>query len=61
MQLNGKRIIVIGRARGIGEAVVCAYVAEAAAVASFDVTDDPGMQVATKASVKGPPAPTTAT
>ena len=41
MQLNGKRIIVIGRARGIGGAVVCAYVAQAAAFASFDVTDDP--------------------
>lgn len=37
MQLAGKRIIVTGGARGIGAAIVAAYIAEGAHVISFDV------------------------
>lgn len=37
MQLDGKRIIVTGGARGIGAAIVAAYVAEGAHVISLDV------------------------
>jgi len=42
MQLQGKRIIVTGGARGIGAAVVRAYVQEGAQVVSLDVLDEPG-------------------
>src|SRR5690606_33927453 len=37
MQLAGKRIIVTGGARGIGAAIVAAYIAEGAHVISLDV------------------------
>jgi NAD(P)-dependent dehydrogenase (short-subunit alcohol dehydrogenase family) len=53
MQLNGKRIIVTGGARGIGEATVGAYVAEGAQVASLDVLDELGQRVADKVNGRG--------
>ncbi|MCW8158416.1 SDR family oxidoreductase [Stutzerimonas xanthomarina] len=46
MQLQGKRIIVTGGARGIAASVVRAYAAEGARIASLDVLDDEGAQVA---------------
>jgi NAD(P)-dependent dehydrogenase (short-subunit alcohol dehydrogenase family) len=54
MQLSGRRIIVTGGARGIGAASVRAFVAEGARVASLDVLDDEGRQVADEATAKGP-------
>lgn len=54
MKLDGKRIIVTGGARGIGAAVVRAYALEGAQVASFDVLDESGKQVAEGADNKGP-------
>jgi NAD(P)-dependent dehydrogenase (short-subunit alcohol dehydrogenase family) len=54
MQLSGRRVIVTGGARGIGAASVRAFVAEGATVASLDVLDDAGGQVADEAAEKGP-------
>ncbi|SDN30967.1 NAD(P)-dependent dehydrogenase, short-chain alcohol dehydrogenase family [Bacillus sp. OK048] len=54
MQLIGKRIIVTGGARGIGNSVVCSYAMEGAHVASLDVLDDEGKIVAEEATQKGP-------
>ncbi|HVV29878.1 MAG TPA: SDR family NAD(P)-dependent oxidoreductase [Mycobacteriales bacterium] len=54
MQLDGKRIIVTGAARGIGAEVVRAYVAEGAAVAAVDVRDELGQAVAEQANAGGP-------
>ena len=54
MQLDGVRVIVTGGARGIGEATVRAYAAEGARVASLDVLDELGQQVAEEAGAKGP-------
>ncbi|MFA4836387.1 MAG: SDR family NAD(P)-dependent oxidoreductase [Dehalococcoidia bacterium] len=54
MQLQGKRIIVTGGARGIGAGVVHAYAAEGAHIASLDVLDESGEQVAAEATRKGP-------
>lgn len=54
MQLQGRRIIVTGGARGIGAATVRAYAAEGASVVSIDVLDDEGRDVAEKATVEGP-------
>ena len=54
MQLDGKRIIVTGGAQGIGAATVRAFVAEGARVASLDIVDDLGREVAQDASEKGP-------
>jgi 3-oxoacyl-[acyl-carrier protein] reductase len=54
MQLDGKRIIVTGGARGIGDATVRAYTTEGARVGSLDVLDDLGQQVADRANDKGP-------
>jgi NAD(P)-dependent dehydrogenase (short-subunit alcohol dehydrogenase family) len=54
MQLEGRRIVVVGGARGIGEAAVRAFVREGAAVASLDVMDDAGTRVATEATADGP-------
>jgi len=54
MQLDGKRIIVTGGASGIGAVIVRAYAAEGAKVASFDVSDEFGQQIAEEASQKGP-------
>ncbi|HXY91200.1 MAG TPA: SDR family NAD(P)-dependent oxidoreductase [Acidimicrobiia bacterium] len=54
MQLDGKRVIVTGGARGIGAATVRAFVAEGATVASLDLRDELGAQVARDADDKGP-------
>jgi NAD(P)-dependent dehydrogenase (short-subunit alcohol dehydrogenase family) len=54
MRLEGKRAIVTGGARGIGEATVRAFVAEGARVASLDVLDALGEKVVTDASATGP-------
>ncbi len=54
MQLEGKRIIVTGGARGIGASVVRAYAAEGAQVASLDIRDELGKRVAEEAERKGP-------
>ncbi|MET0402213.1 MAG: SDR family NAD(P)-dependent oxidoreductase [Cystobacter sp.] len=52
MQLQDKRIIITGGARGIGAATVRAYVAEGANVVSLDVLDAPGQRVVDEA--RGP-------
>ena len=52
MQLDGVRVIVTGGARGIGEATVRAYAAEGARVASLDVLDELGQQVAEEAGAE---------
>lgn len=52
--LKDRRIIVTGGARGIGAAVVRAYVAAGALVASFDVLDAEGRAVADAANAAGP-------
>lgn len=46
MQLQGKKIIVTGGARGIAASVVRAYAAQGAKVASLDVLDTEGKQTA---------------
>jgi NAD(P)-dependent dehydrogenase (short-subunit alcohol dehydrogenase family) len=50
MQLEGKRIAVIGGGNGCGAAVVRAYVREGAHVASFDIIDDAGEAVVAQAN-----------
>lgn len=54
MQLQGKRIIVTGAARGMGAATVRAYVSEGADVVAMDVLDELGEQVVTAAAEAGP-------
>lgn len=54
MRLAGKRVIVTGGAQGLGKVTVCAYVREGATVASFDVKDALGEQVAAAANNEGP-------
>lgn len=54
MHLEGTRIVVTGGARGIGAAVVRAYAAEGARVASLDVLDDDGRAAADAATRDGP-------
>jgi NAD(P)-dependent dehydrogenase (short-subunit alcohol dehydrogenase family) len=48
MQLQGKRIIVTGGARGIAASVVRAYAAQGAKVASLDVLDSEGEHTAAR-------------
>jgi 3-oxoacyl-[acyl-carrier protein] reductase len=54
MDLQGKRIIVTGAARGMGAATVRAYVAAGAHVIGMDVNDDDGATVAAAAHARGP-------
>ncbi|WP_261566548.1 SDR family NAD(P)-dependent oxidoreductase [Frankia gtarii] len=54
MELAGKRIVVTGGARGIGEELVAAFVHEGAAVVSLDVLADAGRQIAAAANKAGP-------
>lgn len=54
VQLDGKRIIVTGGARGIGAAAVRAYVAAGAAVTSLDVLEEAGVEGCRLASAAGP-------
>jgi NAD(P)-dependent dehydrogenase (short-subunit alcohol dehydrogenase family) len=51
--LSGRRIIVTGGARGIGESAVRAFAGAGAAVVSFDVTDDAGTAAAAAADAAG--------
>lgn len=52
--LKGKRIIVTGSARGMGEATLNAYVQAGADVVGMDVTDDVGRSISEKANKIGP-------
>lgn len=54
MELQGKRIIVTGSARGMGAATVRAYVKAGARVVGMDVTDDAGTAAAAQANARGP-------
>lgn len=45
MQLQGKRIIVTGGARGTGKSVVQAYVKEGASVVSMDILEEEGKSI----------------
>jgi len=58
MQLQGKKIIVTGGARGIGASVVRAYAAQGAKVASLDVLDAEGEQAAAEVNAQCPGAVT---
>jgi 2-hydroxycyclohexanecarboxyl-CoA dehydrogenase len=53
-ELTGKRIVVTGGSRGIGEAAVRAFVRAGAAVASLDVREELGERVAREATDAGP-------
>lgn len=50
LELDGKRIIVTGSARGMGAAIVRAYAAAGARVFAMDITDDTGREVAAAAN-----------
>ncbi|TFD45979.1 SDR family oxidoreductase [Cryobacterium frigoriphilum] len=52
--ISGKRIIVTGGARGIGEAAVRAFARSGAAVVSIDLNQEPGEAVAAEATEAGP-------
>ena len=52
--LKGKRIIVTGSARGMGEATLNAYVQAGADVVGMDVTDEAGRSISEKANKTGP-------
>ena len=54
MELEGKRIIVTGSARGMGAATVRAYVKAGAQVVGMDVLDEQGRAVSAEASAQGP-------
>ena len=54
MDLQGKRIIVTGSARGIGAATVRAYARAGADVIGMDLNDEIGLIVAADAHARGP-------
>lgn len=54
MELEGKRIIVTGSARGMGAATVRSYVRAGATVVGMDVLDELGVEAAAQASKHGP-------
>lgn len=54
MELNAKRIIVTGCARGMGAATVRAYVGAGARVIGMDLADEDGHKVCADASAIGP-------
>jgi 3-oxoacyl-[acyl-carrier protein] reductase len=54
MDLEGKRIIVTGCARGMGAATVRAYVKAGAQVIGMDINDEAGTAVVEAASAEGP-------
>jgi|Marorgknorr_s2lv_3_1036020.scaffolds.fasta_scaffold01638_8 3-oxoacyl-[acyl-carrier protein] reductase len=54
MELQGKRIIVTGGARGMGAATVRAYVKAGADVIVMDISDDLGAELAAQATASGP-------
>jgi NAD(P)-dependent dehydrogenase (short-subunit alcohol dehydrogenase family) len=51
--IEGKRILVTGGARGIGEAAVRVFAQQGARVAVFDVLDDLGQRIADEAGTEG--------
>ncbi|VVN69014.1 Dihydroanticapsin 7-dehydrogenase [Pseudomonas fluorescens] len=56
MQLQGKKIIVTGGARGIAASVVCAYAAQGAKVVALDVLDAEGEQAVAQVNEQFPDA-----
>ena len=54
MELEGKRIIITGAARGMGAATVRAYVRAGATVTAMDIDDELGQEVVDKANTDGP-------
>lgn len=54
MELKGKRIVVTGSARGMGEATLRAYVKAGAHVVGMDITNQNGSALALEASKAGP-------
>jgi NAD(P)-dependent dehydrogenase (short-subunit alcohol dehydrogenase family) len=54
MQLEHKRIVVVGGALGCGAAAVRAFVAEGASVAVLDIRDPEGESAVSDANAKGP-------
>ena len=54
MELKGKRIIVTGSARGMGEATLRSYVQAGAHVIGMDVSDQTGAVLAEEANKAGP-------
>jgi len=52
--LEGKKIIVTGAARGMGEASVIAYVHAGAQVIAMDINDEDGQKVVAAANAAGP-------
>ena len=54
MELQGKRIIVTGSARGMGAGTLRSYVKAGADVVGMDVLDEEGAKVAGDANAKGP-------
>ena len=54
MELEGKRIIVTGSARGMGAGTLRSYVRAGAGVVGMDVRDDEGAAVARDADAEGP-------
>ena len=54
MELQGKRIIVTGSARGMGAATLRSYVKAGADVIGMDIADDAGAKVASEAGKQGP-------
>lgn len=52
--VKGKRVIVTGGSRGIGAAVARVFAKEGAKVATFDILDDLGQNVAAEATKEGP-------
>ena len=54
MELQGKRIIVTGSARGMGAATVRSYVQAGADVIGMDVSDEAGAAVSAQAAAAGP-------
>lgn len=54
MELEGKRIIITGGARGMGAATVRAYVRAGAEVTAMDLDDELGQEVVEKANADGP-------
>jgi NAD(P)-dependent dehydrogenase (short-subunit alcohol dehydrogenase family) len=54
MDLDGKKIIVTGAARGMGAATVRAYIKAGATVTAMDITDDVGHDVVAAANADGP-------
>jgi 3-oxoacyl-[acyl-carrier protein] reductase len=54
MSIEGKKIIVTGSARGMGEATLKAYVQAGASVIGMDVSDDTGGLICENANKDGP-------